>query len=102
MLDRAREALDYARDKSRVELDADPLLAHALVRCLEVLGEAGAQVSDVTRSALPAIPWRAIVSMRNRLIRAYHDIDLDIVWKAVTESLPPLTALEEALAADGL
>ena len=56
------------------------------------MGEAAAQVSDAGRAELPAIPWQQIVGMRNRLVHAYFDIDLDILWDTVQLSLPSLIA----------
>ncbi|MBM3474210.1 MAG: DUF86 domain-containing protein [Armatimonadetes bacterium] len=88
----ASEAMSFASGRTRADLDTDRPLAHALVRCLEVAGEAAAQVSPATRDGLPQIPWRAIISMRNRLIHAYHLVNLDIVWKAVTVEFPPIVA----------
>lgn len=75
------------------------MLAMALTRCLEILGEATSKVSSETSSRLPAIPFAKIVAMRNRLIHAYFDVDLDIVWTTVTDDLPGLLlAVDEALA----
>jgi uncharacterized protein with HEPN domain len=102
MLDAAREAMGYATAKSRPDLDRDRMLQHSLVRCIEIVGEAANRVSDETRAACPALPWPAIVGMRNRLIHAYFDVDLDRLWDTVVADLPPLVAaLEAALAADG-
>lgn len=73
--------------------------AVALTRCLEILGEAASRLSAETRLRFPEIPWMQMVSMRNRLIHAYFDVDLDIVWTTVFEDLPPiLPLLESALA----
>lgn len=58
-----------------------------MVRAIEVIGEAASRVSDETRAANPAIPWSAIVGMRNRLVHGYFDIDTEIVWKTATEEL---------------
>jgi len=66
------------------------MLLFAVVRAIEVVGEAAAKVSEETRATAPDIPWSAIVSMRNRLIHGYFDIDADIVWKTATCELPPL------------
>ncbi len=94
----ASQAISFASRRTRADLDSDPVLAYALIRCLEVAGEAAAQLSVETREALPAIPWRAMISMRNRLIHAYHRVNLDIVWQAVTVEFPPIVAeLERVL-----
>ena len=90
MLDAAREATLFARDQTRGSLDANRMLTLAIVKALEVLGEAASRVTRETREASPQIPWPNIVSMRNRLIHAYFDINLDIVWKTLTEDLPHL------------
>jgi uncharacterized protein with HEPN domain len=98
MLDAAREAESFFRNKTRESLDADRKLAFALVKCIEILGEAAAQISNESREALPQIPWSDIIAMRNRLIHAYFDINLDILWKTIIEDLPPLISeLEKIL-----
>jgi uncharacterized protein with HEPN domain len=90
MLDASREAESFSRNKTRKSLDTDRKLALALVKCIEIIGEAAAQISNESREALPQIPWSDIIAMRNRLIHAYFDINLDILWKTIIEDLPPL------------
>lgn len=67
----------------------------ASLRPLEVLGEAANRVSPEMHGAHPEIPWRRIVDTRNRLIHAYFDIDIEIVWTTVTQSLPELLPMLE-------
>lgn len=75
------------------------MLGMALTRCLEILGEAAAKVTPAATAQLPSIPFGQIVSMRNRLIHAYFDADLDIVWTTVSEDLPTIIpVLDAALA----
>ena len=62
----------------------------SLVKDVEIVGEAAAQISESTRSELASIPWPRIVAMRNRLVHAYFSINLDIVWNSVQEDLPAL------------
>ena len=98
MLDAAREAIGFASGRTSEELAHDRMLLLSLVKCVEILGEAASRVTDATRESLPEIPWRDIISMRNRLIHGYFDIDTTIVWKTVTMELPPLEhALEKVL-----
>ena len=98
MLDAAREAIGFASGRTSEELTHDRMLLLSLVKCVEILGEAASRVTDATRESLPEIPWRDIISMRNRLIHGYFDIDTTIVWKTVTMELPPLEhALEKVL-----
>lgn len=65
-------------------------MALALVKCIEIVGEAAANVSKQCREELQQIPWANIIGMRNRLIHAYFEINFDILWKTVVEDLPPL------------
>jgi len=90
MLDAAREAESFAQNKTRSSLGTDRKLQLALVKCIEVVGEAAAKISNESRENLPQIPWSNIIGMRNRLIHAYFDINLDILWKTVIEDLSPL------------
>jgi len=64
----------------------------SLVKSIEIIGEAAANVTTKCREDFPQIPWRDIISMRNRLTHVYFDINLDILWKTVVEDLPPLIA----------
>jgi uncharacterized protein with HEPN domain len=97
MLDAARAALSFTSDRTRDDLSEDLMLQFALVRALEIIGEAAARISEPTRTGHPEIPWTAIVGMRNRLVHGYFDVDLEIVWRTATESLPPLILTLESL-----
>jgi uncharacterized protein with HEPN domain len=90
MLDSAREAVELIQDKSRADLDTNRVLSLALVRLLEIVGEAANKVTIATRQQIPNIPWSQIVSLRNRLIHGYDTINLDILWKILTADLPPI------------
>jgi uncharacterized protein with HEPN domain len=92
MLDAANEALEFIHGKNRSDLDTDRMLVLSLVKELEIIGEAANKVSAETRSQSNAIPWQDISGMRNRLIHAYFDVDLDVVWSTVTKDLPALKA----------
>src|SRR2546421_5416472 len=101
MLDAAHDALSFITGKSRVDLDTDRMLVLSLVKSIEIIGEAASRVSTDCQTQYIDIPWPEIIAMRNRLIHAYFDVDLDIVWQTVTEELPPLVAaLEKALSED--
>jgi uncharacterized protein with HEPN domain len=63
-----------------------------------VLGEAAKRLSPELRARHPDIPWRAIAGMRDRLVHGYDDVDLDLVWKTVSEDLPALIARLDRLA----
>jgi uncharacterized protein with HEPN domain len=98
MLDAATEALGFAAKRGRRDLDTDRMLVLALVKSIEIIGEAGARVSEEGRDATPDVPWPEIVAMRNRLVHAYFDVNLDVVWETVRKDLPDLVAaLQDAL-----
>ncbi|MBI5250818.1 MAG: DUF86 domain-containing protein [Desulfomonile tiedjei] len=99
MLDSAREAVHFAKGKTRGDLDGDRLLALGLMKCVEIIGEAAANISNECRETLPAIPWKSILGMRNRLVHTYFEIDLDVVWYTTTVSLPPLVQIREGILA---
>ena len=90
MLDAALEAESFASGKEREALGADRLVMLAVIRCIEIIGEAARGVCDKVRTAHPEVPWRVITDMRNRVSHGYFDIDLDVVWNTVTRDLPKL------------
>ena len=101
MRDAAASALRFVHGRARSDLDRDEMLLFALVRAVEIIGEAATKVSPAGREALPDIRWRAITGMRNRLVHAYFDVDRDVLWDTVCSELPGLMSrLSSAL--DGL
>jgi len=90
MLDYSREALELSRDLSREDLDSDRVMELALVRLIEIIGEAASRVSEESRENNPEIPWFQIVSLRNRLVHGYDSVDLDILWEIIQGDLPDL------------
>jgi len=98
MYDAARFAYGYAQKRGRRDFDEDLTLTLAVVKLIEIIGEAASKVSADGRAALPEIRWDDIIGMRHRLIHAYYDINRDIVWETATRNLPPLIGqLERAL-----
>lgn len=90
ILESAREAISYIEGKTREDLDSNRQLVHSLVRCLEIIGEAASRITVEFQEKKPQIPWFEMIGMRNRLIHAYFDINLDIVWRTVKDELPKL------------
>jgi len=100
MLDYAREAVALMRDRKRAELDTDRSLGLAILRCVEIVGEAASRVPVDIQQGHPPIPWPQIIGMRNRLVHGYDIVDYDIVWSTVTQDLPLLIGeLEQILSA---
>ena len=92
MLDAARDAISFMRNRKRKDLDTDRMLTLSVVKCIEIIGEAACNVSEECRGQHPHIPWPDIIGMRHRLIHAYYDVNLEVVWSTVREDLPPLVA----------
>ena len=90
MIEAAETARRFVAGRRREDLDTDEMLLFALVRAVEIVGEAASKLSAETKSAAPSVPWWAIVAMRNRLVHAYFDIDRDILWKTLSEEIPEL------------
>lgn len=102
MVEAADAAIDFVAGRQRADLDTDRMLTFAVVRAIEIVGEAANHVSPGGGALLPQLPWPAIVGMRHRIVHAYFDINVDAVWKTVSEELSALrTAVQRALASAG-
>jgi uncharacterized protein with HEPN domain len=95
--DAAQKIITFTEGKERSALAEDDMLQLALVRLVEIIGEAAARLSDDLKMKHSDIPWAAIVGMRNRLVHAYFDIDLDVVWDTVTVAVPDLLKQVETI-----
>ncbi len=93
MLDAAQEAMSFVHRRNRADLGQDRQLVLALVKAIEIIGEAAYQLSQETRESLPEIPWDDIIGMRHRLVHAYFDINLDVLWRTAEKDLPALVSL---------
>ncbi|NUM55982.1 MAG: DUF86 domain-containing protein [Candidatus Hydrogenedentes bacterium] len=97
IVDAAREAIEFAHDVDFEAARQDRQLQHSLVRCIEIIGEAASRVSLETRAGHPEIPWQDMIGMRNRIVHAYFDIDVGVVWQTVKDELPALLPALEAI-----
>lgn len=97
MRDACESIRRFIEGKSSADLAGDQMLQFALVRAIEIIGEAAGRVSENVQKAAPEIPWREAVGIRNRLVHAYFDVDLDILWQTAVESVPQLQERLEKL-----
>jgi len=99
-LDAAKKVVSFLEGRRREDLEEDEMLGFAVVRLLEIIGEAAKLVSPEFREKHPEIPWSAMVGMRNRLIHGYFDVNYDIFRDTATSDLPPvIDDLEHLVAA---
>ncbi len=107
-----RDYLDYIQDivdsiidienfigkMSFNEFSQDKKTLNAVVRSLEVIGEAAKRVPESLRKKYPKLPWKEMARMRDKLIHGYFGVDVEIVWKVVKDEMPPLKpSIEQVL-----
>ena len=98
ILESARLAIGYVRGMTREAFLADAQCQDAVVRRLEVIGEAARRISPPVQASLPQLPWKAMVGLRNVIAHKYDEIDLSVVWDTAQKDLPSLVrVLEEVL-----
>lgn len=88
--DEIHQALAFVSGVSYEEFLENAMLNHAVVRSLEVVGEAAKGIPEDVRQQYPEVPWRRMAGMRDVLIHHYFGVDLEIVWRTATEILPDL------------
>jgi uncharacterized protein with HEPN domain len=90
--------LNISKNLSKDRFTCDPVLTRAIVRSLEIVGEATKNLPDSLKQEYSQIPWRQIAGMRDKLIHDYFGIDYDVVWDVVTNEIPALhTQIQEII-----
>ena len=97
MLLHARDAREFIAGLTYQDFDRSLLHQRAVMKSVETIGEAASRVNADTKHASPEIPWSEIVGMRNRIVHAYFDVRLDVLWNVVQDELPVLIAQLEPL-----
>ena len=93
----ARKALRFVEGIDQNEFEDNEIIQNAVMRPLEVIGEASARISKEFRKEHPEIPWREMVGLRNRLIHEYFRIDFTAVWDTLHKDLPKLIEIIEPM-----
>lgn len=91
---------EFTSGMTRESFSRDKKTIKAVVRSLEVIGEAANKIPQNIRDSYPEIPWLEIIAMRNRLIHEYFGIDLDIIWQTIEEDLDPLDRIVRVIASE--
>lgn len=86
----ARLAGEFIAGMSEADFQHDAKTQHAVVRCLEVIGEAANNLSEKARADLSAIPWHDVIGQRHIAIHHYHKLDMARIWRTVKDDLPKL------------
>lgn len=93
----ARKVLKYAGNIQQKEFDSNELVQDAVMRQLEIMGEAAGRISEDYCKTHPTIPWHKIIGLRNQIIHEYFRINRQIVWDTIQNDLPDLIRLVEPL-----
>ncbi len=97
MLLAARDAVNFATGLTYAQFEQSRLHQNAILKVIEIIGEAAARISTETKLVYLDIPWPVIIGMRNRLVHAYFELNLQRVWDTVQYDLPDLIELIEPL-----
>ena len=97
MLEAAQLSQSFTRGRVRADLEEDLMLFYALIKAVEIVGEAASHITQRYRASHPEIEWADIIGMRNWLVHSYYDINRDVVWETVRDDAPILIAQLEAV-----
>ena len=94
----AARIASYVEGITRSEFEADRMRIDAVIRNLQIIGEAVKKIPDSTQKEYPNIPWQEIAGLRNRVTHVYFDVDINIIWDVVQFELPILkTQIQQIL-----
>jgi uncharacterized protein with HEPN domain len=93
ILDCIRKINDFSKELSLKDFRKSELIQDAIIRNIEIIGEASKKISKDTKQTYYKIPWKEIAGMRDKLIHDYIGVDVDVVWKTIKEDIPILEAM---------
>lgn len=102
IIDSCESINQFVKNRCRADLDQDQMLAFAIIRALEIIGEAASRLSAETRHKIPQIPWADITGMRNRLIHGYFDVNYSVLWATVQKDVPDINKILKQFMEDSL
>jgi len=93
MLDNAQRAIRFTKGMKYDSFMKDEKTVYAVIRAVEVVGEAAGNIPEDVRAKYGNIPWREIRGMRSKLVHQYFGVNMEVVWRTVHEDLPPLVSI---------
>jgi uncharacterized protein with HEPN domain len=93
ILNNAEKASDFVKGMTREEFLRDEKTIFAVIRALEIVGEASKKIPGEVRDKYPGVPWREMTGVRDKLIHDYFGVNQAVIWKTVTEDVPKLIQL---------
>ncbi|MDF2957177.1 MAG: HEPN domain protein [Candidatus Alkanophagales archaeon MCA70_species_1] len=90
ILEAMTNAMEFTKDMSYDEFVKDTKTVYAVIRAIEIIGEAVKNIPEETRKKYPDIPWRSMAGMRDKVIHAYFGVKIERVWEVVKRDIPNL------------
>ena len=100
ILQNMRDAEEFVQEFSYDQFASDKKTLNAVLRSIEVIGEAAKKVPDEIRAKYPSVPWKEMAGMRDKLIHFYFGVDQEAVWIAVKDRIPAIRPLIEQILKD--
>jgi uncharacterized protein with HEPN domain len=91
MHENANRAINFAAGMDYDTFAKDDKTVYAVIRAIEIIGEAASKLPKTVLTKYPDLPWRDIISMRNKLVHAYFGIKVDVIWQTIQDDLPLIT-----------
>ena len=102
ILDSIENIEEFVKGMDYDDFLRDAKTQYAVVRALEIIGEAVKNISDDLKSKFPQIPWKAIAGMRDKLIHAYFGVDWEVVWLTIKKDIPKIKPFFEDILRGGV
>ena len=100
ILDAVKDIENFVDDMSFEQFEKDRKTLNAVVRSIEVIGEASKKIPSSLRTKYETLPWKKMTGMRDKLIHAYFGVDTETLWKTVKDDIPPLKQLIQKMLKD--
>lgn len=88
-----KKILDYTKNMSYNDFDNNEIVQDAVIRNIEIIGEATKKISENFKNSYSSIPWKVMAGMRDKLIHDYMGVDTEVVWKTIEKDIPLLESL---------